>query len=96
MINRKAALLGCLEGLWVHTGNMAGLRLNAKVQPDVELLVEQRVRVQGSDKLAPCELRFNGPGLHQLEAAEWTRVSIIGGPHAHALCILESAVAEVA
>lgn len=96
MMNRKAALLGSVQGHWVHTGNMRKLRLNAKVQPDTELLVEQRVKVQGSEDLAPCELRFTGPGKYLLEEAEWTQVSIIGGPSAHALCLLESAIAEVA
>lgn len=83
MIDRKAALVGCRVGQWVRTNGMRGLKLNAKVHESVVLRVHQF-----SD--SAVDIRELGAGIHQLDQAAWTRVEIIDGPHADALCLLET------
>jgi hypothetical protein len=87
MINRKAALLACREGQWIRTAGMRGLRLNARVAPDTQLQVHQRIAER------ECWMQFDGPGMHIVEEADWSRVVVVSGPFADALCTLESRVA---
>jgi hypothetical protein len=88
MINRKAALLACREGQWIRTAGMQGLRLNARIAPDVELHLCQ-IMPDGAE----CWMKFGGPGVYSVEEADWSRVIVVSGPHSDALCFLESKVA---
>jgi hypothetical protein len=84
-MERKTALIGCREGSWIRTSGMNPLRLNARVQSDTMLQVEQQNhRNEDLDRK-----QFVGPGKHVIPNACWTRVRVADGAHIDALCMLE-------
>lgn len=85
-MKRKAALVGCREGQWVHTHSMNSLRLRAKVRSETLLEVTFRA-IDGREST----IMIVGPGIHRLRDSIWTRVRIVDGPHEDALCLLEGA-----
>lgn len=71
----------------VRTSGMRRLRLNARVQRDVMIRVEQ----YDHENALIAEHMFTGTGFHPLKDAIWTRIIIVDGPYIDALCILEAA-----
>lgn len=86
-MQRKAALIGCREGHMIRTSGMRRLRINARVQSDVMVKVEQ----YDHENRLIAEHTFVGTRYHPLDEAVWTRVLIVDGPHLDALCVLEAA-----
>lgn len=83
-MNRKAALVGCREGQWVRTAGMQRVQLRAQVHETTMIVAEQ---MDGSGVIA--KIVRVGPGVRELQCADWTRVSIVDGPHHDALCFVE-------
>jgi len=86
-MQRKAALIGCKEGHMIRTSGMRRLRLNARVQRDVMIRVEQ----YNHENERVAEHLFTGAGFHPLQEATWTRIVIVDGPFIDALCLIEAA-----
>lgn len=79
MIKRKAAVIGS-GGHWIATQGMRGLRLRLQCADTTPVRVEQRHASEFGD--LDAHMMLEGPGLHTLDDAEWTRVYVLDGSHA--------------
>lgn len=84
-MQRKVALLGSREGHWIRTSGMTPLRLNSRVSRGVLVAVIQH----DEDEDEVRELFLEGPGLHLVGTAVWSRVKVVDGSHIDALCLFE-------
>lgn len=85
-MERKAALIGSNIGPLVRTSGMRNLHANLRVSMDTVVVVEQ---YDHNEELKETHT-FVGAGIKRIADLTWTRIRIVDGSCADALCLLQT------